>query len=145
MTVARVSTCVLRRFESRWVTVAIKEGSPAIMLKGMGGSRVGVWCAHGEGRAKFPAVAVQQDVLSQGLAPVRSVQYCAYRKASCMDWSTCICVHKTQLSSVCIVRASCVHSSLRVSRSIQLAYEEFHTLQGCRFLIHTVRRVSDLT
>ena len=51
--------------------MAIKDGSPAIMLKGMGGSRVGVWCAHGEGRVKFPDAAVQQDVLSQGLAPIR--------------------------------------------------------------------------
>ena len=74
---------MLRRFESRWVTVAIREGSPAIMLKGMGGNRVGVWCAHGEGRAKFPDPAVQQDVLRQGLAPVRSVHPCALSGALC--------------------------------------------------------------
>ena len=60
------------------MTVAIREGSPAIMLKGMGGSRVGVWCAHGEGRAKFPDLDVQQDVLCRGLAPVRSVQPSAH-------------------------------------------------------------------
>ena len=59
------------RFECRWATVAIEEGSPAVMLEGMGGSRIGVWCAHGEGRVKFPDAAVQQDVLSHGLAPIR--------------------------------------------------------------------------
>lgn len=37
------------RFESRWVTVEIL-GSPAVMLRGMEGSKIGVWSAHGEGR-----------------------------------------------------------------------------------------------
>ena len=42
------------------------------MLKGMGGSTVGVWCAHGEGQATFPSAAVRQDVDARGLAPIRS-------------------------------------------------------------------------
>lgn len=42
-----------------------------MMLKGMGGSTMGVWCAHGEGRATFPSAAVREDVESRGLAPVR--------------------------------------------------------------------------
>lgn len=37
------------RFESRWTTVEILD-SPAIMLKGMEGSRLGAWVAHGEGK-----------------------------------------------------------------------------------------------
>ena len=37
------------RFESRFVMVKIQE-SPAIMLDGMAGSQLGVWCAHGEGQ-----------------------------------------------------------------------------------------------
>ena len=37
------------RFESRWVTVQVQE-SPAVMFKGMAGSSLGVWVAHGEGR-----------------------------------------------------------------------------------------------
>ena len=41
------------RFESRWVTVTILD-SPAVMLKGMIGSNIGVWVAHGEGRLCFP-------------------------------------------------------------------------------------------
>ncbi len=41
------------RFESRWTAVKILP-SPAIMLKGMAGSVLGVWVAHGEGRLHFP-------------------------------------------------------------------------------------------
>lgn len=61
------------RFESRWATVKIEEGSPAVMLKGMGGSQIGVWCAHGEGRAHFPDAQVKAVVAAGGLAPIR---YC---------------------------------------------------------------------
>ena len=39
------------RFEGRGSTVAIEE-SPAVLLRGMAGSRVGVWVAHGEGRCE---------------------------------------------------------------------------------------------
>ncbi|GAB4108974.1 MAG: phosphoribosylformylglycinamidine synthase [Acidobacteriota bacterium] len=60
------------RFESRFVTLRIDD-SPAVMLRGMAGSRLGVWCAHGEGRAFFPAAGILEDVLRQGLAPLRYV------------------------------------------------------------------------
>jgi phosphoribosylformylglycinamidine synthase len=60
------------RFESRFATVRIDK-SPAIMLNGMEGSVLGVWVAHGEGRAHFPDDAIIQDVLAKGLAPVRFV------------------------------------------------------------------------
>lgn len=59
------------RFESRWSMVRIEEGSPSIMLKGMGGAQIGVWCAHGEGRAHFPDAAVQARVEAEALAPIR--------------------------------------------------------------------------
>ncbi|NWI85787.1 PUR4 synthase, partial [Pitta sordida] len=36
------------RFESRFVTVRVEPG-PALMLRGMEGSTLGVWVAHGEG------------------------------------------------------------------------------------------------
>lgn len=42
-----------KRFESRWSAVQIME-SPSILLKGMAGSTLGVWVAHGEGKAFFP-------------------------------------------------------------------------------------------
>ena len=60
------------RFESRFATVSVME-SPAIMLQGMAGSRLGIWVAHGEGRAYFPDPEIQVRVLSRGLAPVRFV------------------------------------------------------------------------
>jgi phosphoribosylformylglycinamidine synthase len=62
------------RFESRWSTIAIKP-SPAsdVMLKGMDGSVLGVWVAHGEGRVHFPDTGVQEKVMSQALAPLRYV------------------------------------------------------------------------
>ncbi|KAL4423911.1 hypothetical protein ABPG75_001212 [Micractinium tetrahymenae] len=61
------------RFESRWSMVRIEESSPAIMLRGMGGAQIGVWCAHGEGCAHFPSEEVKQRVLGDALAPIR---YC---------------------------------------------------------------------
>jgi phosphoribosylformylglycinamidine synthase len=60
------------RFESRFSTVRIQE-SPAIMLQGMEGSTLGIWVAHGEGRALFPDPAILERVERQGLAPVRFV------------------------------------------------------------------------
>ncbi|XP_002524208.2 probable phosphoribosylformylglycinamidine synthase, chloroplastic/mitochondrial [Ricinus communis] len=60
------------RFECRFTNVTIKD-SPAIMLKGMEGSTLGVWAAHGEGRAYFPDDGVFDRVVHSDLAPVR---YC---------------------------------------------------------------------
>eukprot|EP00879_Flechtneria_rotunda_P005989 GHRR01006298.1.p1 GENE.GHRR01006298.1~~GHRR01006298.1.p1 ORF type:complete len:1281 (+),score=448.03 GHRR01006298.1:710-4552(+) len=61
------------RFESRWITVDIAEGSPSIWLQGMGGSTIGIWAAHREGQAFFPDSAVQANVLDNNLAPIRYV------------------------------------------------------------------------
>ena len=58
------------RFESRFATVTILD-SPAVMLRGMAGSTLGIWVQHGEGRACFPDPAVLERVLADGLAPVR--------------------------------------------------------------------------
>jgi phosphoribosylformylglycinamidine synthase len=38
------------RFESRFSAVKIEQDTPAMMLKDMGGSVLGVWVAHGEGQ-----------------------------------------------------------------------------------------------
>lgn len=40
-------------------------------LQGMGGSAIGVWCAHGEGQCIFPDEGVKQAVTRQSLAPIR--------------------------------------------------------------------------
>jgi phosphoribosylformylglycinamidine synthase len=58
------------RFESRFSTVRILE-SPSVMLSGMEDSVLGVWVAHGEGRAFFPDADVYERVVAEGLAPVR--------------------------------------------------------------------------
>lgn len=42
-----------------------------MLLKGMEGSVLGVWCAHGEGKCLFPDEQVKQDVLGKGLAPIQ--------------------------------------------------------------------------
>ncbi|XP_071951338.1 phosphoribosylformylglycinamidine synthase-like [Antedon mediterranea] len=60
------------RFESRFVAVKINE-SPALMLKGMEGSVLGVWTQHGEGHMKFSNKETKDTVLSENLAPVRFV------------------------------------------------------------------------
>ncbi len=57
------------RFESRWVTLEIQH-SPAIMLRGMEGSRVGIWVAHGEGRLHCPDIGILEKAQDKGLAPV---------------------------------------------------------------------------
>ena len=58
------------RFESRFSTVRI-EKSPSIMLTAMHESVLGVWVAHGEGRAFFPDDAVRQAAESRNLIPLR--------------------------------------------------------------------------
>jgi len=60
------------RFESRFATVTIQT-SPAVMLRGMEGSCLGVWSAHGEGRTHFPNSDILDKVVAQGLAPIRFV------------------------------------------------------------------------
>ena len=60
------------RFESRFSAVKILP-SPSIMLKGMEGSTLGIWVAHGEGRAYFPKKDILKKIESQRLAPVRYV------------------------------------------------------------------------
>ena len=48
--------------------------SPSVLLTDMEGSSLGVWVAHGEGRALFPdadSTRSREWVLEQGLAPVR--------------------------------------------------------------------------
>ena len=60
------------RFESRFSTVQIQPG-PAVMLSGMDGASLGIWVAHGEGRAYFPDGDILQHVLDRNLAPIRYV------------------------------------------------------------------------
>jgi phosphoribosylformylglycinamidine synthase len=63
---------ISKRFESRWASVKIFK-SPAIMLKGMEESVLGIWVAHGEGRLHFPDLTIMDDVLTRSLAPIAFV------------------------------------------------------------------------
>ncbi len=60
------------RFESRFATVRILR-SPAIMLTAMEDATLGIWVAHGEGRAYFPEPNSLERVEQDELAPVRFV------------------------------------------------------------------------
>ncbi|KAH8026895.1 hypothetical protein HPB51_026230 [Rhipicephalus microplus] len=60
------------RFECRFSTVKI-ESSPAVMLKGMEGSILGVWVAHGEGRFEFRQDALLEQLEAQQLVGMRYV------------------------------------------------------------------------
>jgi phosphoribosylformylglycinamidine synthase len=59
------------RFESRFTALRI-EKSNAIMLKGMEGSVLGAWSAHGEGQFHANSM-ITERILSLGLAPLRYV------------------------------------------------------------------------
>lgn len=61
-----------QRFESRFSTVKILP-SPAIMFRGMEGSVLGIWNAHGEGRLYFPDSKFLELVEMKHLAPLRFV------------------------------------------------------------------------
>lgn len=53
------------RFESRFPTVKI-EDSPAIMLKGMAGTSMGVWVSHGEGQLKCDDATLSAILVGAG-------------------------------------------------------------------------------
>jgi phosphoribosylformylglycinamidine synthase len=62
------------RFESRFVTVRIEQSAASkVWLKGMEGSQLGVWVAHGEGQCHFPDPAVFENVKRNQLVPMRYI------------------------------------------------------------------------
>lgn len=58
-----------KKFESRFVNVKI-QNSPAIMLKDMQNSCLGVWTAHGEGRFFSPDKEILKKIQKQNLIPL---------------------------------------------------------------------------
>ncbi|MEE6523830.1 hypothetical protein FKM82_022901 [Ascaphus truei] len=60
------------RYESRFVSLKIDE-SPSVLLRGMAGSTLGVWVAHGEGLMQFRSPKVLDHLTSHHLAPLRYV------------------------------------------------------------------------
>lgn len=65
------------RFESHFLTVRIID-SPAVMFKDMEGSVLGVWSAHGEGKAYFPGKNFFRKLITSKLAPIRYVDNLGY-------------------------------------------------------------------
>ncbi|MFC1987461.1 phosphoribosylformylglycinamidine synthase [Chloroflexota bacterium] len=61
-----------QRFESHWGMVKISE-SPSIMLKGMAGSVLGIWSAHGGGRLHCPNLEILAEARRQNLTPIAYV------------------------------------------------------------------------
>ncbi|MFA4871690.1 MAG: phosphoribosylformylglycinamidine synthase [Patescibacteria group bacterium] len=64
-----------QRFESRWSTVKILP-SPAIMLKGLENSVLGIPVAHGEGRLFCPDAQLLDAIQSEYLTPLVYVDEC---------------------------------------------------------------------
>ncbi len=60
------------RFESRWSYVKVLD-SPSVLLRGMAGSTLGVWVAHGEGRLYVPNAELLEGLRDQQLAPLAYV------------------------------------------------------------------------
>jgi phosphoribosylformylglycinamidine synthase len=60
------------RFESHWGMVKI-SASPSIMLKGMEGSVLGIWSAHGGGRLYSPNPDILAEARKQNLTPIAYV------------------------------------------------------------------------
>lgn len=65
---------ISERFECRWSTVRI-ERSPSIMLKGMEGSVLGVWVAHGEGRFTFRDEEILKILERNNCLPIRYILF----------------------------------------------------------------------
>eukprot|EP00928_Gymnodinium_smaydae_P060420 TRINITY_DN4407_c0_g1_i1.p1 TRINITY_DN4407_c0_g1~~TRINITY_DN4407_c0_g1_i1.p1 ORF type:complete len:1358 (-),score=226.47 TRINITY_DN4407_c0_g1_i1:402-4424(-) len=60
------------RFEARYVNLRV-EKSKSMWFKGMEGSVLGMWSAHGEGRFEFPNDDFRLRVEKEGLIPLRYV------------------------------------------------------------------------
>lgn len=59
------------RFESRFASVSIEDGTPAIMLKKMHKSNFGVWVSHGEGKFTFANKSVLESINSGKCVAIR--------------------------------------------------------------------------
>lgn len=60
------------KLECRFVNVKI-EKSNSVLLKGMEGSTLGVWIAHGEGQCYWPDEEVKKEAIEKGCVAMRYV------------------------------------------------------------------------
>jgi phosphoribosylformylglycinamidine synthase len=63
---------VSSKFESRWVQVEVLP-SPSVLLKGMVGSKLGVWVANAEGKLVYPDESIQSLVEQKNLTTLAYV------------------------------------------------------------------------
>lgn len=61
------------RYESRFSTVSISAGTPCIFTKGMEGSVLGIWSAHGEGKLYCKEPSILEKIEAENLVPLRYV------------------------------------------------------------------------
>jgi phosphoribosylformylglycinamidine synthase len=88
---------VSRKFESRWTQVEVLL-SPAVLLSGMVGSKLGIWVANAEGRLVYPNESIQKFVKENNLAPLvyvdpygkRTEKY-PYSPNGSVDGNTALC------------------------------------------------------
>lgn len=66
---------ISRKFEARWSMVEVGE-SPAVMMRGLQGTRLGVHVAHGEGCAYSSNPTILAKAVQDGLVPLRFVDDC---------------------------------------------------------------------
>lgn len=59
-----------QRFESRFPVVKVRANNPAVMMKDMDGSVLGVWVAHGEGQL-YTNYNLIQEIIDNHLDPLR--------------------------------------------------------------------------
>lgn len=76
-----------------------------MLPQGMEGANVGIWCAHGEGRAVFPDPAIHDAVLQHQLAPIR----CSLPSLPVLSPQHPICLPGHQLLLSCAVSNSAAH------------------------------------
>lgn len=61
------------RFEARFLPVEIPAETDSVFFRGMGGSRLAVPVAHGEGRAAFDSDALHEECEAKGMVAMRYV------------------------------------------------------------------------
>ena len=103
------------RYESRFSTVRIDD-SPALMLRGMSGSTLGVWVAHGEGQyTRSPPLHIPPLCCFLSLPPTSPICSSVYLSICSSVYLSicpsvylyvCSCVYLSVCSSVCLSRLS---------------------------------------
>jgi len=85
------------RFESRFSSVKIQK-SPSLFFKGMEGSSLGVWVAHGEGKFYFPDEGVYKNAVENNLM---ALKYCNDDAVETSDYPFCPNGSRDGIAAMC--------------------------------------------